>query len=126
MNDPISEALNIIPIKDSKDSVIVSSQPIITTDFEYARGNLIAAIEKGQEALTDVVDIASQTQRASSFEAVSSLLNSVVAANKELLELSKKKKEIEKDDSNPSTVNNNLFVGSTAELLKLIKDNDKK
>lgn len=126
MNDPISDALNIIPIKDSKDSVIVSSKPTITTDFEYARGNLIAAIEKGQEALTDVVDIASQTQRASSFEAVSSLLNSVVAANKELLELSKKKKEIEKDDSNPSTVNNNLFVGSTAELLKLIKDNDKK
>jgi hypothetical protein len=126
MNDPISDALNIISIKDTKDSIIVRSPTTVTTDFEYARGNLIAAIEKGQEALTDVVDIASQTQRASSFEAVSSLLNSVVAANKELLELSKKKKDLEKDDSNPSTVNNNLFVGSTAELLKLIKDNDKK
>lgn len=126
MNDPISDALNIIPIKDTKDAIVISSPTTVTTDFEYARGNLIAAIEKGQEALTDVVEIASQTQRASSFEAVSSLLNSVVAANKELLELSKKKKDLEKDDSNPSTVNNNLFVGSTAELLKLIKDNDKK
>lgn len=126
MSDPISNALNILPIQQSRDSIIIDSPSTTTTDFEYARGNLIAAIEEGQEALSDVVQIAGQVQSARSFEAVSSVLSAVVTANKELLELSKKKKEIEKEDGSPSTVNNNLFVGSTAELLKLIKDNDKK
>lgn len=131
MSDTISSALNIAPLIKNNASVTEviidkAESNSIQQDFDYARGNLIAAIEKGQEALSDVVQIAGQVQSARSFEAVSSVLNAVVTANKELLELSKKKKELQKDDNAPSTVNNNLFVGSTAELLKLIKDNDKK
>lgn len=125
MSDVIGSSLNLSPL--SQKTEIIDIQPsetnTVTQDFDYARGNLVAAIEKGQEALSDIVQVAGMTQSARSYEAVASILNAVTNANKELLELSKKKKEIIEDDK-PSTVNNNLFVGSTAELLKMIKNND--
>lgn len=125
MSDVIGSSLNLSPL--SQKTEIIDIQPTetntVTQDFDYARGNLVAAIEKGQEALSDIVQVAGMTQSARSYEAVASILNAVTNANKELLELSKKKKDIIEDDK-PSTVNNNLFVGSTAELLKMIKNND--
>lgn len=125
MSDVIGSSLNLSPLSQKTD--IIDIQPTetntVTQDFDYARGNLVAAIEKGQEALSDIVQVAGMTQSARSYEAVASILNAVTNANKELLELSKKKKDIIEDDK-PSTVNNNLFVGSTAELLKMIKNND--
>lgn len=121
--DVIADSLNLAPLSKQPQIFEVQSSAI-SQDFDYARGNLLAAIEKGQEALTDVVQVANMTQSSRSFEAVASVLNALTNANEKLLELSKKKKELEKEDS-PSTVNNNLFVGSTAELLKIIKDNDK-
>jgi len=122
MNDIIADSLNITPLPRSNQGELIPRETT-SQDFDYARGNLIAAIEKGQEALTDVVQVASMTQSARSFEAVASILNAVTSANEKLLDLSKKKKEIEAADG-PSTINNNLFVGSTAELLKLIKTNN--
>jgi hypothetical protein len=124
MNDTIGNSLNLSPFE--KNVEIISTNSVVSSDYEYARGNLISAIEKGQEALTDVVQIAGMTQSARSFEAVASVLNALTTANEKLLDLSKKKKDLDKDENNPTTVNNNLFVGSTAELLKIIKDNDKK
>jgi len=122
MNDIIADSLNITPLPRSNQGELLPRETT-SQDFDYARGNLIAAIEKGQEALTDVVQVANMTQSARSFEAVASILNAVTSANEKLLDLSKKKKEIEAADG-PSTINNNLFVGSTAELLKLIKTNN--
>jgi len=125
MNDIIANSLNINPLVKQSEVIDIEPQTKVAQDFEYARGNLIAAIEKGQEALTDVVQVASMTQSSRSFEAVASILNAVTSANEKLLDLSKKKRDIEADDG-PSTINNNLFVGSTAELLKLIKTNNEK
>jgi len=125
MNDIIANSLNINPLVKQSEVIDIEPQTKVAQDFEYARGNLIAAIEKGQEALTDVVQVASMTQSSRSFEAVASILNAVTSANEKLLDLSKKKRDIEAEDG-PSTINNNLFVGSTAELLKLIKTNNEK
>lgn len=125
MSDVIADSLNLTPLSKNVEIVDINPQTTTSQDFDYARGNLIAAIEKGQEALSDVVQVAGMTQSARSFEAVASILNAVTTANEKLLDLSKKKKEIEAADG-PSTINNNLFVGSTAELLKLIKNDDKK
>jgi hypothetical protein len=99
--------------------------PTVDDDFEYARGNMIAAIEKGQEALSSMLQVAGQSQQARSYEVVATLLKTVADANKDLLELSKKKKELMKSDESkgPSTVNNNMFVGNASELLKMIKNN---
>jgi len=125
MSDVIGSSLNLTPLNSKAEVIDIqpNSSQTVNQDFDYARGNLVAAIEKGQEALSDIVQVAGMTQSARSYEAVASILNAVTNANKELLELSKKKKEIIEDDK-PSTVNNNLFVGSTAELLKMIKNND--
>lgn len=129
MSDTISDSLNLAPIEQTQShEVEIINDNTTNVDFEYARGNIISAIEKGQQALTDVVDFAARTQSPRTFEAVAQILNAVTSANKELLDLSKKKIDIEKVENstkNPSTVNNNLFVGSTAELLKMLKDNDK-
>ena len=118
--DIIADSLDLQPIEDVKS--IDQSQ--IVDDFEYARGNMIAAIEKGQEALSGIVDVAGMSQHPRSYEVVATLVKAVADANKDLLELSKKRKELEKtEDGGPKTVNNNLYLGSTADLLKLLKDN---
>jgi hypothetical protein len=93
-------------------------------DYEYARQNLYDAIEKGSGALEDIIDIAKQSESPRAFEVATNLIKTIVDANKDLLELAKRKKELEKIDNpeGPQTVNNNLFVGSSAELLKMLKN----
>lgn len=95
-------------------------------DFEYARENLYDVIEKGQEALFDMMDVAKQSQHPRAYEVLSGMINTLVSANKDLLDLHKKKKELFKTEEDPKTINNNLFVGSTAELQKLIADTKRK
>lgn len=120
MIDPIAKTLDLVPI-DSRLSTKTSNQHLVD-DFEYARGNLISVIEKGQEALTSIVDVAGMSQHPRAYEVVATLVKAVADANKDLLELRKKQKDLMVDDqSSPTTVNNNLFVGSTAELQQLIK-----
>ena len=96
----------------------------VKDDFEYARGNMIAILERGNEALSDMLDFAQQAQHPRGYEVVATLIKTLAETNKDLLELSKKKKDLE-GESGPSTVNNNLFVGSSAELLKMLKSNGK-
>ena len=73
-----------------------------------------------------MIDFAKQAQHPRAFEVVGGLINNLVDANERLLDLNKKIKEIKKDEEtkNPQTVNNNLFVGSTSELQKLLKGED--
>lgn len=118
--DVIANSLDLQPIEDNKKAV----RDNIVDDFEYARGNMIAVIEKGQEALSGILDVASMSQHPRSYEVVATLVKAVADANKDLLELSKKRKDLEKvEHGGPQTVNNNLYLGSTADLLKLLKDN---
>jgi hypothetical protein len=121
-NDQIAQTLDLAPLDQQPIATISSyGDTQVTDDFEYARGNLIAAIEKGQEALTSIVDVAGMSQHPRAFEVVATLLKTVADANKDLLELQKRKKDLTGIGPAPTTVNNNLFVGSTAELQKLIK-----
>lgn len=120
INDPISKALDLPPIA-SLTTNIETKEPDFKDDFEYARGNLINIIEKGNEALEGILNVADMSQHPRGYEVAANLLKTMSEVNKDLLELSKKKQELEGTSSKPSTVNNNLFVGSTAELQKLIK-----
>lgn len=129
MDDKISSSLNMIPLDDVKAPVKhntdVEPQSTIDNDFEYARGNLITIIEKGQEALDGILDVAGMSQHPRSYEVVSGLVKTLTDANKDLLELSKKRQDIKGDKGfAPETVNNNLFVGSTADLQKMLKNID--
>jgi hypothetical protein len=121
MNDSISKALDITPVN----NIEVINKEIKTssdTDFEYARGNLINIIEKGNEALDGILDVAGMSQHPRGYEVVATLINSLASVNKDLVDLNKKKKEIDQQD-NSTNITNNLFVGSTAELQKLLKEN---
>lgn len=124
VKDVISNSLGVEPI------VYDSNQEIITPpkhgdDYDYARKNLYDVIEKGNVALEDIIDIAKQSESARAYEVATTLIKTMVEANKDLLALAKAKKELDRVD-NPQeqskTVNNNLFVGSSAELLKMLKD----
>ena len=93
-----------------------------TRDYEYTRGNLYSLIEKGQEALDSIMEVAQEGQQPRAFEVVSQLIKNVADTTDKLVDLQQKMKVLKEEDSKgPSTVNNALFVGSTAELQKLLK-----
>jgi enoyl reductase-like protein len=123
IDDKIADSLGLEPLNNNQKQLPVSIEHTVEADFDYARGNIIVAIEKGQEALSDMLQVAQRSQSPRAFEVVSDLVKTLSQTNKDLLELMKQKKIIENSDG-PKTVNNNLFVGSTTELLKLMKKQD--
>ncbi len=97
----------------------------VTNDYEYTRGNLYSIIEKGQEAINGILELAQETETPRAYEVVGHLIKNVSDATDKLLDLQKKMHELEQDNKkqSPTTVNNALFVGSTAELSKLLSKN---
>ena len=93
-------------------------------DYEYTRGNLYSIIEKGQEAINGILELAQDSEMPRAYEVAGQLIKSVSDATDKLMDLQKKLKDVEeeKQQKGPSTVNNALFVGSTAELQKLLKN----
>ena len=97
----------------------------IESDYKYARENLYNAIERGSDALEELVELAKQSQSPRAFEIVGQMIKTLTDANKDLLEVQKKVKDLKKEEQSkgPNSVTNALFVGNTAELQKLLKDN---
>ena len=92
------------------------------TDFQYARENLYNLIERGQDGLEELLEIAKQSQHPRAFEVVGQMIDKLANTNKELLNFHKTKKDIQAEKpSGPTNVTNALFVGSTSELQKLLK-----
>jgi len=96
----------------------------IDKDYEYTRGNLYSIIEKGQEAINGILELAQDSEMPRAYEVAGQLIKSVSDATDKLMDLQKKLKDVEEETKvkGPSTVNNALFVGSTAELQKLLKN----
>ena len=126
----LDKTFNITPeVVEEKDEVIKPEKPDrltkddITRDYEYTRGNLYSIIEKGQEAINGILEIAQESEMPRAYEVAGQLIKSVSDATDKLIDLQKKLKDVneEKVSKGPSTVNNALFVGSTADLAKLIK-----
>lgn len=95
-------------------------------DYDYTRGQLYSLIEKGQEAIDGILEIAQQSDSPRAFEVAGQLIKNVADTTDKLLDLQQKMKKLkEEDPSAPRSVTNNntLFVGSTAELQKLLKQN---
>lgn len=127
MNDPIGNALDLDPMYQVLPAVGKKAEDI-SSDYQYARGNIINILEKGNEALDGMLDVAQQSQHPRAYEVVAGLIKTLADTNKDLLELAKRTKELERADNeiSPQTINNNLFVGSTTELQKLLKQHDQK
>ena len=99
----------------------------VTRDYEYTRGNLYSIIEKGQEAIDGILELAQESDMPRAYEVAGQLIKSVSDATDKLMDLQKKLKDVEEESTRkPTTVNNALFVGSTADLAKLLKQNGDK
>ena len=96
----------------------------IQKDYEYTRGNLYSIIEKGQEAINGILELAQESEMPRAYEVEGQLIKSVSDATDKLMDLQKKLKDVneEQQQKGPNTVNNALFVGSTADLTKLLKN----
>ena len=134
MTKKLDETFNITPTEISVDEceVVVGvdkekpdrlTQDDITKDYEYTRGNLYSIIEKGQEAINGILELAQESEMPRAYEVAGQLIKSVSDATDKLMDLQKKLKDVEEEtkQKGPSTVNNALFVGSTADLAKIIK-----
>ena len=102
----------VIPKTDGKDDDI---------DYNYARENYYNLIERNQDAVEEMLEIAKQSEHPRAFEVVGQLIKSGLDANKELMALHKTKKELSIEKGPSQVTNQAVFVGSTAELQKLLK-----
>ena len=95
----------------------------VTKDYEYTRGNLYSIIEKGQEAINGILELAQDSEMPRAYEVAGQLIKSVSDAPDKLMDLQKKLKDVNEEvaSKGPTNVTNALFVGSTADLSKLIK-----
>jgi hypothetical protein len=94
-------------------------------DYEYTRANLYSLVEKGQEALNGILEVAGEGGSARAYEVAGQIIKSVADTTDKLVDLQKKVKDIEDDSDKPkagNVTNNALFVGSTSELSKMLKD----
>ena len=135
MKNHLDDAFNITPTEVEVDQTEVK-EPVgiqkpdrltkndIEKDYEYTRGNLYSIIEKGQEAINGILELAQDSEMPRAYEVAGQLIKSVSDATDKLMDLQKKLKDVEEDNTQkgPNTVNNALFVGSTAELAKLLKN----
>jgi hypothetical protein len=132
-NDSIGDALEITT-SDGCDEITPVSRDVevvknsreektdIKRDYEYTRGQLYSLIEKGQEAIDGIMEISQETGSARAYEVTGQIIKSVADATDKLLDLQKKLRDIEEPkEKGPNNVTNALFVGSTAELQKLLK-----
>ena len=96
----------------------------IDKDYEYTRGNLYSIIEKGQEAINGILELAQESEMPRAYEVAGQLIKSVSDATDKLMDLQKKLKDVNKEEETkgPTNVTNALFVGSTADLQKMLKE----
>ena len=130
--DPIDEALNvkseIIPtpehvVSKKKNEIKKVEGQDIGKDYDYTRGNLYSLIEKGQEAINGIMEVAGETASPRAYEVAGQLIKSVADSTDKLMDLQKKVKEVDEDKAKTTNnvTNNALFVGSTSDLSKMLK-----
>lgn len=107
---------NIAPIQKSKDDDIEK-------DYKYTRANLYSLIEKGQEAINGIMELAGEGGSPRAYEVAGQLIKSVADTTDKLIDLQKKLKDVEEDSKKTTNnvTNNAVFVGSTSELQKMLK-----
>lgn len=123
--DPIATNVEIVS---STEVVPVKSEDVVETDTEYARRNIRDLIDKGSIAVDNLLQVSKESEHPRAYEVVAGLMKTMADLNKDLLELQKRKKDLQPQLDSASnrgniTVEKAVFVGSTAELLKQIREN---
>ena len=128
--DPIDKALNIessiVEVDDKSSSIESTSDKSgeVQKDYDYTRANLYSLIEKGQETLNGIMELAGESASPRAYEVAGQIIKSVADTTDKLMELQKKVKEVdeEKTKTTNNVTNNAVFVGSTSDLSKMLKD----
>ena len=125
LNDTFNVETDIVPaeVSEVQKKEVKANDDHIQKDYEYTRGNLYSIIEKGQEAINGILELAQESEMPRAYEVAGQLIKSVSDATDKLMDLQKKLKDVNEEEKSkgPSTVNNALFVGSTSELSKILK-----
>lgn len=102
----------------------MSDEKNINDDFEYSRATYYELLEKGKESLMDMMEVARSSEHPRAYEVLSNLIKNMADVNDKLMELNKKKKDLDRKEETKQVGNttNNLFVGTTADLQKLLQD----
>ena len=124
----IEKSLNVetsIVKKDEKTELpnVVLKKNDVEKDYKYTRGQLYSLIEKGQEAINGIMEVAGESASPRAYEVAGQLIKSVADSTDKLMDLQKKMKDIDEESTKTqnNVTNNALFVGSTSELAKLLK-----
>ena len=126
--DPLDKSLGIEPYKQQIVEIVgLAKNDSADEDFTFSRSNIRKAIDVGSDALERLSQLAEQSQSPRAYEVLSTLMQSIVSASESLLDAQKTIREIDnagvpRDDESRKTINNNLFVGSTAELQKILRE----
>ena len=124
IDDALNTTSDIVESKPTPKPEVVKSKDVdIEKDYEYSRANLYSLIEKGQEAINGIMEVAGEGGSPRAYEVAGQLIKSVADTTDKLIDLQKKLKDVE-DDSKKTTnnvTNNAVFVGSTSELQKMLK-----
>ena len=126
INEKLSELFDVEPIKletPKQDVVIVSDTNPVESDAEFARKNIRNLIDKGSNAIDDLLQVAKHSESPRAYEVAANLIKNLSDLNKDLLEVQKRKKDLVVEKSSGVNVDKAVFVGSTAELMKLLKTN---
>ena len=134
MNDGLDKAFDIVEsIEDVTPKPEVTKPPKkveaidqVQDDYEYARGNLYALVDKGQEAVNGALDLAMSSDHPRAYEVAGQLIKHVGDVADKLMALQKDKKNVKEESAKKVVTNNSLFVCSTADLQKMLKDASKK
>ena len=129
LNKVLDVTGDLIPVGNKKKAPdIEMTETDLTSDYDFSRDQYHTLVNKGNEALDELLAVAKESESARAYEVAAMLIRNLSDTTKELLTLQKTKKEIEKDVKDPHTVNNSLFIGSTKELQDLLleKNNGKR
>ncbi len=124
INKVLGTETDLVEVDDSPKPIDKITEDL-QKDYEYTRANLYSLVEKGQEALNGILEVAGEGGSARAYEVAGQIIKSVADTTDKLVDLQKKVKDIEDDSDKPKSnnvTNNALFVGSTSELSKMLKD----
>ena len=120
--DAIDKALDVKAeiVREKRKVAKVGDDP--QNHYEYSRAQLYTLVEKGQEAVNGILDVANDSMHPRAFEVAGQLIKHVADTTDKLVDLQKKMKDLDQDQGPKQVTNNSLFVGSTADLQKMLKE----
>jgi hypothetical protein len=133
INEKLSEIFDVDPIEIKDETqlkenelLVVDTRNAVETDSDIARENLKDLLSKGSKAVEELAVVARDSQHPRAYEVMAGMLKNLADMNKDLLEIQKRKKDLlvtnERKTAGDVNVDKALFVGSTAELMKLLKE----